>query len=354
MNSSQRTVVIAWQGLPFYARRCLRHFRETYPDHALTVVSARLDAPLAEAAAETLCPVIATDSERATTFAQLGLGAPRHFFMTSWSHAAYRALAAETRAAGGAVTMLVDNNDRGAWRQRVGAWWFRATQRRALDDAWTPGAKGRALLRRFGVPENRIHEGLYCADETIFSPPVPAAPREGVVYTGQFIARKAVRELWRAWSAAPRRSALAMIGDGPLKAALAMAGAPVRDALAPAALAERLRGADALILPSRVDHWGLVLHEAASCGCLLLATKNCGAAHDFIEPGVNGHVMARCDEHGLGAALAWLDRLSPEEKTRGRARSVELAKKFNRARWSETLAAIVRRQETERAACGHG
>lgn len=340
MSGGKKNVVMAWQGLPFYARRCIRHFVDSHPQVSLTVITSKASIGLAEAEAECGCKVVLTDSEQATSFQALGVALPEHLFVTSWSHAAYRALAIEAKAQGVSVTTLVDNCFRGSLRQWLGAVYFRLKLRRLFDSAWVPGRSGRRFMQFLGMPPDKISEGLYCADEAIFSPPEAKAGREGVLYVGQFIERKNVGELWQAWKAHSDVPRLSMVGEGPLKKNLVTAGAPVEEQLAPTALARRLREVSALILPSKVDHWGLVLHEAALSGCLLIATRSCGAAEDLIEHGANGYIMARCSSAEVGLAVAWLRGLTPEKETEGRLLSLKKAGQFNRPRWSETLAKI--------------
>jgi glycosyltransferase involved in cell wall biosynthesis len=346
---SDGEIVIAWQGLPAYARRCLRYLKKTYPALSVTVVTSRCDLDAAAAEAECGWRTVMTDSERPISFAALGLKIPRHFLGTSWSHAAYRALGAETKAAGGCVTTLVDNLFHGSLRQLCGMVYFRAKLRRHFDDAWVPGVKGVEFMRLFGMPAARIHAGLYGADPEIFSPPAAETERSGFVFAGQLIPRKGVEELWQAWRTLEAPPKLALHGEGPLRAALTGAGAPVGNHLAPPELAAALRRASALILPSRVDHWGLVLHEAALCGCLLLATRTCGAAHDLIVQGENGYILPRCAPDEIAKAVRWAQALTPARRAHGRALSAERAAAFGPRRWSEALLGIVRRQREEHA-----
>ena len=49
--------------------------------------------------------------------------------------------------------------------------------------------------------------------------------------------------------------------------------------------------ADIFILPSRFDTYGVVVHEAASCGLPLLVSCHAGAAHVHIKDGLNGWII---------------------------------------------------------------
>ena len=350
-GSSHRSIVIAWQGLPFYARRCLRHFREQFPSTNVHVVTSRLSDDLDVVQDECGYPVIVTDSESRTSFSRLGLVTPDHLFVTSWYHAAYRSLAREAKRSGAPVTTMVDNLLYSPRRQLGDAWLFRLRVRRLFDDAWVPGRAGQQFMRFLGMAEDRVWTGLYSADAEVFHPPASAdQDRDGIVFVGQFIVRKGLEELWRAWKTMPPGvPALTLIGDGPLRPSLAAEGAPVEAYLRPVELAKRLRSASALILPSRIDHWGVVIHEAVLSGCLVLATRHCGAVHDLVVHGVNGFVMADCSVTSTTQALDWFRRLTPGELARARRVSVELAERFSCAKWTATVEAIVSKQRARRA-----
>ena len=44
-----------------------------------------------------------------------------------------------------------------------------------------------------------------------------------------------------------------------------------------------------LILPSFEEHWGVVVHEATSCGCLLILSDKVGCKKEFLKN--NGYLF---------------------------------------------------------------
>src|SRR5919201_5413776 len=98
---------------------------------------------------------------------------------------------------------------------------------------------------------------------------------------------------------------LIVVGDGPEKRALEslaprgvrLVGHAGRDELA-----RWYAAADAFVLPSRSEAWGMALSEAAAAGLPLVVTHAVGAAHDLVEHGTNGLVVATGDESALREA----------------------------------------------------
>jgi glycosyltransferase involved in cell wall biosynthesis len=68
------------------------------------------------------------------------------------------------------------------------------------------------------------------------------------------------------------------------------------------ALPELYRWADALVLPSRFDSFGLVVLEALACGLPVIVSDRVGAK-DFVEPGVNGLILPSGDVQALATTL---------------------------------------------------
>lgn len=104
---------------------------------------------------------------------------------------------------------------------------------------------------------------------------------------------------------------LVVLGDGPLRAELQQRVPPaLRERVRwtgfvgdMAEMAAIYRNCDLLVCPSDYEPWAVVVNEAAAAGLAIVATDVVAAAHELVEPGVNGEIVPAGDRDALTAAL---------------------------------------------------
>lgn len=333
-TSPRIDTVVAWSGLPLYAARLLRPLVAT---HGVRVIASRARFPFADLEDHLGAPVHWIDDARPVTWAETGLPVPRLFIHTGWNIPGFNSLAVEAARAGAWRVPMVDNNWKGTSRQWLGLCVYRLAMRRRFDRVIVPGRDGIRFLRRLGTKSPHVHMGMYGADAALFPAGVPGGARsKTVIFVGQLIARKGIAELmdaWRASGAAARGWTLRCFGSGPLKPMLEGVPGVIGGGFAQAAeLSVELRNARALILPSREEHWGVVVHEAALSGCALLVSSAAGAAADLVGA-ENGWVIPPANPAGLRQALENVINQSPKWFDRASAGSVARAVDFGPHRW---------------------
>ena len=106
-----------------------------------------------------------------------------------------------------------------------------------------------------------------------------------------------------------------MVGDGPLAASLAESHPAVRQVhpVPSAQVADWLRAADVVVVPSRREPLGLAAVEALACGTPVIAS-NTGGLREVVHDGENGLLIPPDDPGALAAAL--LRMLDPELRAR--------------------------------------
>lgn len=314
-------IIFAWKGFPQYAARCVGAFVKATTEEVV-VVATRPRVPVEGMEKAAGCPVEWIEESLSAPAARLkfeGLGFEGLRFeglrveglkfdgetvlvVSGWSVPAFNVLRDRVRAGGGRVYCMNDANylslsDCSVFRKfdlvSLAKQWargvlFRVKYRKPFDGFLVPGKSGRQLLQFYGVPDEKIAEGMYSADESLFDPTlVDAAKKEKrIVYVGQYIDRKNVLAVCRAFEAsgiAAQGWSLEMYGSGPMKDQIPYAQPFVQ----PEYLPEIYRRAKAFILASKEEHWGLVVHEAALSGCYLMLSNRVGAADDLLG-GENG------------------------------------------------------------------
>ena len=194
---------------------------------------------------------------------------------------------------GGRVIAMVDNNFNFSFGEVIKAIRFRAFLRQKYDGFLVPGKSAKRLLMFYGVSERDIGTNLYSADSTIFANGMALSERlKRIVFVGQLCERKNVLTLLDAFVLSgiyKEGWTLSYFGSGPLRDELISRIAKqkmgnsveVNAFKQPEQLAEEYRRSCGFVLPSVEEHWGLVVHEAALSGCLLLLSDCVGAAADL-------------------------------------------------------------------------
>lgn len=337
-------VAFSWNGLPQYAARLIAAAIRTQGS-ACTVVGSRPTVPVRGVEQAIGQRVHWVDAGQPTSWKGLGLQVPRVFFQSGWAYPAFNALGDEVRAAGGQVCLLMDNNWRGDFRQWLGAAWYRLCQRRKFAVILVPGKSGRRLARWYGMPDGLIWEGMYGADPAIFfnGPPLAERPKR-IIFVGQYIDRKQCVALARAFASVADRMPgweLEMYGSGPQQDLIPLhPRIRVRGFVQPEQLGALYREARIFALPSLVEAWGLVVHEAALSGCQLLLSDAIGAREDFA--GEHNSALFRAgDISSLQSALVRLASKDEEALTNSQAESIRLAQSHGPGVFARSVQEII-------------
>ena len=169
-----------------------------------------------------------------------------------------------------------------------------------FDAYLTYGSAARDQLVHYGAPPGRIIVGCNTVDVCWFKQRAQALPRADqpagplrLLFVGRLVPLKNVGALITAVGRLQQRglhTTLAIVGDGPAHRSLQQQ--VDRDGVrgvtfAGFQTAERLVAAyvnaDALVLPSLNEVWGVVVNEAAACGIPAVVSTRAGAARDLIR-----------------------------------------------------------------------
>lgn len=331
-------ICFAWDGLPQYAAREIGAFAKGSVERVVAIATRPL-VPIAGMEEYIGCPLVWVEPNAKPDLQALFGELPRVLVLSGWNIPAFTRCRDRVRAHGGKAFAMVDNNNGRSVKDYLRALRFRLFLRNKYDGFLVPGASGRQLLHFYGVPDALIAEGLYAADETLFHTDVahaPAARAKKIVFVGQFCERKNVLRMCEAFLQANTAGdwTLELYGCGPLQGALeALIARTNTSAITlhgfrqPEDLAEVYRSARALCLPSHVEHWGLVVHEAALSGCYLLLSNAVGAAEDFLSDR-NGSSFSSTSVLEMTQAFGRLMAMNDESFIASSTASVEMAKRL--------------------------
>ena len=158
------------------------------------------------------------------------------------------------------------------------------------------------ILKEIPAPEEKrsLREKLGMTEEKI------------LLYVGRFDVKKGIEELLQAAVKLDAGTGVYFVGGQPEEAALSFCrdhgltnvhfvGFTKKDALA-----EYYKAADALVLPTWSDVWGLVVNEAMSFGLPVITTDRCVAGMELVEAGKNGYIVPVRNADALAEAIGKL------------------------------------------------
>jgi glycosyltransferase involved in cell wall biosynthesis len=254
---------------------------------------------------------------------------------TGWSHSGWLRFDRWMKKRGATVVVAVDNCFKGNVRQMIGALWFRVWLRQHFDAAFVPGVSAARLMRFLGMPASRIFTGYYGAFEEIYVPgPEIETRRKEFLFVGQLIRRKGVDVMLEAFASYRARGGdwnLRIVGGGAMKNQCRGEGIIFEGFSQTRKTALHMREARCLILPSREDHWGTVVCEAAASGTLIIASRWVGSVPDLVRHGINGYVFQEMSADSLEKALSQVSRWDETTLKNGQAVSLGLARGYTSA-----------------------
>ena len=189
------------------------------------------------------------------------------------------------------------------------------------------------------VGQRRLNLRGKSAEDTFVS--VESSSAKSFAFVGRYAPEKGLDTLAEAYRTYSKRVeqpwSLVCAGRGLGQEALLEAGAEDRGFIQPADLPEFFASADAFILPSRFEPWGVVAQEAAVSGLPLIVSDVSGAGVHLLRDRWNGRSFAAGDVKQLAECLEWFHHQSESSLCTMGERSYELGKQYTPGRWVQTL-----------------
>ena len=279
-------------------------------------------------------------------WSDLGLQAPDIFFQAGTYYIkSFKNLGQQAKNKGGKVILLSDNCYKKNIRQVVGMILFRMIFQRWFDAVWVPGKSGKKLMRAYGFSKNQIYEGLYGVDNNCFKAGKPLNKRpKQFIYVGNFIYLKGVQtlvEAFREFNTCYPEWKILVFGIGPYAKILKTCpGATVKSFSQPSEISKKMRESRFLIQPSIVDHWPLVVPEAALSGCGLILSSSVGNRIEFLNH-KNGFTFQVKSSKKLARCLKRAANLDDQKLGEVYNESLRLGSYFTPKNWANNFCKII-------------
>lgn len=275
---------------------------------------------------------------------------PDLIYISGWAEQSYLKIARHYYKKEIPVICGLDNHWKGNIRQQAGKFYLKHVAPKTFTHLWIAGLYQFEYARHLGFSKENILTGVYSADVGAFEKAKKSTGEKpfpkSFLYIGRFIERKGLMELAQAFKELKNTSgpdwSLTLIGKGPLKDELKKFDEiNIHDFVQPKNLPEVMKKHGVFVLPSQVEPWGVVIHEAAAAGLPIITTFNCGAGTAFIRNGYNGYLTQSGNAKSLTKALKKITELSDQELYEMGGRSSELSKQFTPHTWSATLKELI-------------
>ncbi len=273
---------------------------------------------------------------------------PALVFVSGWTDKAYLLCAFLARRRGANVVLGLDNHWVGGLKQSVFAFHFRWLRNLIFSHAFVPGRRQVTYAMKLGFGKDNILSGAYTADTSTFKSKSDHGSSRTILFIGRLELVKGIDLLVKAFLELLNECVdlagwkLLVVGEGTLKSSIPNhPQIVVKGFLDPKNLSALACEVDFFCLPSRNEPWGLVIHEAASCGLPLLVSDCCGANEDFLVPGDNGFDFETGNYNDLKKKLAFMMRLPQSHLKLFGENSSRLAKKNSPEIWSSKLTALI-------------
>ncbi len=219
---------------------------------------------------------------------------------------------------------------------------------------WVTGAHGIELGTRLGYSNKDIYNYCYSADTNFYTSPTNSLQKKvhrKIIFVGRFVKEKNIYFLVEAFKKVNKQLInkwnLTLVGHGDLTTDLIDdLEIEIFSFLPPQRLKEIAQGVDIFCLPSIYEPWGVVVHEFACMGKILLISESCGSKDDFVIDGFNGYSFNPYDIEELERKLLSIFTMDESEIHRMKTNSLLLSNRISSEIWAGQLKALLLRSLT--------
>ncbi|MBL7925826.1 MAG: glycosyltransferase [Bacteroidia bacterium] len=273
---------------------------------------------------------------------------PDFIFCNGWVDKTYLAICRKFK--GRVATVLtLDNPWLGTAKQYIGSAIAQLSFRFIFSDVWVPGPPHVIYARKLGFKPQQIFTGKYTANYEWFYNQYKLNyeakhqnfPKR-IIYVGRYTTLKGVEEMWQAFiklqQTHPNPWELWCLGKGEHEAIFPKhPNIKNFGFVQPANLNTFIAQTGVFILPSKIEHWGVVVHEFAAAGYPIITSNRTNASSVFLKEGINGFTFKSADAESLYQVLLRLISLPDDALLAMGDASVLLAAAITPNTWSDRV-----------------
>lgn len=243
--------------------------------------------------------------------------------------------------------MTLDNQWSGRTKQKAACLLSPIWLKKIFSHVWVPGNAQQLFAEKLGFKPNKILKGFYVADENLYSKyyfdsielKKSKLPHR-FIYVGRYYDFKGISDLWKAFIELKNESSndweLWCLGVGDIPA-IEHPSIKHFGFVQPKEMQKYISETSVFVLPSRIEPWGVVVHEFALAGFPLICSSAVGATSSFLLNGTNGYFF---EAESIGQLKNKLNYFINKEDakilTMGE-KSRKLGEKVNVKNWIQSL-----------------
>lgn len=349
----KRKILILYTELAAYTLACLREFCNQYSDVEIHLMRwpVNQEAPFDFSFSNSIKIYERKDFDRASLKDLVAKINPDAILCSGWIDKDYVSICKEWKSRI-PVILVMDNKWTGKLKQQLVKLTSSFSVLQWFNCAWVTGNKQKEYAVKLGFPEKNIQTGFYSADVSFFNLLYQESKKEKTkkyprrfIYVGRYYDFKGVQELWAAFIQFKKKTSndweLWCLGTGDIPGTTHPAIKHF-GFVQPSDMPHIMKQCGVFILPSRVEPWGVVVHEFAAAGFPLLLSDQVGAADAFLENGKNGFSFPANNVSAIENAMEKIIKRTDDELISMGEISNEMAHSITPQIWSETLIELIK------------
>ena len=280
---------------------------------------------------------------------------PSLIYSAGWSNKYYRFISSNFYAKCPTIIGL-DNPWKASIKQLFGVVFFRIFMKSTYSHIWVAGKPQYKFARHLGFKHKTILNDLYTANTEIFNEYFNqnmekksiSYPKK-LIFIGRYVSYKQPLLLAKSFKELEDEGLtngwiLEFIGSGPKREDLLKfqsGSININNFIKPEELPSKLSSAGAFCMPSKCEHWGVVVHEAAAAGLPLLLSNTTYAGTHFLVEGINGYSFDENNYKDLKNKLKLFFGKKNKELNVMSHASNQLSKVINHKTWTTNLLSVL-------------